>query len=125
MKGSLIFSILIWGVLLFGLYGAGNLSLANYNEPGGICPKLAGIPACYIILSMLLAAAIGHLADSSRLFFIACGLAASIAVVGTVGQLTGISECPKSSGGTPMCYLSLAMFSSLILLKVLMSRSTT
>lgn len=122
MKIALILSLLIWGILLFGFYGAGNLSLANYYKPGGICPKLIGIPACYIILFCLLVAGIGQLSGSNWAFFLATGLAASIAIAGTAGQLSGVMECPKTGGGTPMCYLSLAMFGSLILLKVIMMR---
>lgn len=118
MKISLVLALLIWGILLFGFYGAGNLSLANYHKPGGICPKLIGVPACYIILSCLIVAGIGQLTGSNWAYFLATGLAAGIAIAGTIGQLSGVMECPKTGGGTPMCYLSLTMFGSLILLKV-------
>lgn len=123
MKTSLIFSLLIWAVLLFGLYGAGQLSWNNFQDPEGICPKLLSIPACYIILLFLLTAGVSHLLDYNPTYWLATGLAAGIAVAGTVGELTGTSSCPQTASGTPMCFISLAMFAGLILLKMLAVRT--
>ncbi len=112
-------SILIWIIALFGLNGAFGLSRKEFIE-GNICPKILGIPACYIIFICLLFIFIsetGFLKDNSKLFFIGGGLAWLIAAVGTAGQVLGWLECPKTAGGFPMCYLSFAMFSALLLLK--------
>jgi hypothetical protein len=114
----------IWAVLLIGWYGAGNLAYAEYSR-SNICPKLLSIPACYVILALVLLATIsqaGWLGDKHWLFFLATGVAASLALTGTIGQLSGGIECPKTSGGTPMCYLSLAMFGSLIVLQLIALR---
>lgn len=135
---NLTLNLLIVILLLFGLYGAGSLSLADYRKSAspvpststapaaapttsGICPKLGGIPACYIILLCFLMAAVGHVPGMPKgnlIYFIFTGFAASIALYGTVGELAGFAECPKASGGTPMCFYSLAIFGSLILMKV-------
>ena len=125
MKTELVYHLLIGGILVFLLYGVGNLAYADYEKPGGLCPKLMGIPACYIILACVLGAVISFLLAapmSSWVYFVATGLATTIAVAGTVGQLSGLTECPKTSGGTPMCFISLGVFSCLILLKVLALR---
>lgn len=123
MKMNVLFSLLVWTVLLFGLYGAGQLSWANFQSPEGICPKLLGLPACYVILSCLLLAAGSHLLAYNPTYWLATGFAASIAVVGTVGELSGTLSCPRTGSGTPMCFLSLAMFASLMVLKVLAVRT--
>lgn len=117
-------NLAIWAVLLFGWYGAGNLTYAEYFR-SNICPKLLSVPACYVILAMVLLATSSHtgwLGDKNMLFYLATGLAASLALTGTIGQLSGVVECPKTSGGTPMCYISLALFGSLILLKLVSAR---
>lgn len=122
MKKTLNLSI--WAVLLIGWYGAGNLTFAEYFR-SNICPKLLSVPACYVILGLVLLATTsqtGWLGDKHWLFFLATGMAASLALTGTIGQLSGVIECPKTSGGMPMCYLSLAMFGSLFLLKIIALR---
>ena len=116
---SKILSFLIWIIALFGLNGTFSLVQEEFTK-GNICPKLLGIPACYIILTCLVFLLISQsnlLKDKNRLFFIGAGVAATIAISGTVGQLMGWTECPKTDGGTPMCFLSLGLFSSLLILK--------
>ena len=115
-----IITILIWGLALFGLYGTFGLVSREFAK-GNICPKIIGIPACYIILLSFIMVLVSHsnlLKDSHWLYIIGAGVAWSIAATGTVGQLRGVIECPKTAGGTPMCYLSLAFFSTLLLLKL-------
>lgn len=113
-------SILIWGLAIFGTYGTFGLvgqEIAN----GNICPKILGIPACYIILASFIMVLLSHstlLKDNYWLYAIGAGIAWSIAATGTIGQLMGSIECPKTTGGTPMCYLSLAFFTTLLLLKL-------
>ncbi|HFA50688.1 MAG TPA: hypothetical protein ENJ95_16900 [Bacteroidetes bacterium] len=116
---KIIISLLIWLITLFGLNGAFGLVRNEYLK-GNICPKTIGIPACYIIFACLIFILIsetGFLKDNSKLFFIGAGIAWLMAVTGTVGQIFGWIECPKTGGGFPMCYISFAMFSSLIILK--------
>ena len=120
-----ILSFLIWGIVLIGLNGVWGLVRNEYVTGNG-CPKLIGIPACYIIftcLILILVSEINVLKDRSKLFWVGAGVAWLIAAVGATGQYFGWLECPKTVGGTPMCYLSFAMFTSLLLLKVLEGKS--
>lgn len=48
MSKVLHYAILL--LLLFGIYGAGRLSYRQFNA-GDICPKILGVPACYVILA--------------------------------------------------------------------------
>ncbi|WP_020568239.1 hypothetical protein [Neolewinella persica] len=108
----------IFLILMFGIYGAGRLSYRQFHA-GDICPELLGIPACYIILACFLIPFFAQLFELNQvLFFTGTILAWSIAAYGTTTQLMGTAECPKTSNGTPMCFISLAIFTSLILLKI-------
>lgn len=110
-------------ILLFGIYGAGRLSFRQFSS-GNICPELFGIPACYIILACFVVPFIAELFSlNSALFYAGVLLAWSIAAYGSTLQLRGIAECPKTAGGTPMCFISLGIFTTLILLK-LVQRNT-
>jgi len=114
-----ILSIAIIAVILIGLSGTIPLVQKDFAL-GDICPKILGIPACYIILTCLIFAAVSHarfLKDKHRLYFIGVLTALSIAAVGTVGNMLGYLECPKSDSGIPMCYMSFALFFSLLVLK--------
>ena len=116
-----VISIIIWGLAAFGTYGTIGL-VGREISKGNICPKILGIPACFIILASFIMVLASHstlLRDSYWLYFIGAGIAWSIAATGTVGQLMGSIECPKTAGGTPMCYLSLAFFSTLLILKLI------
>ena len=113
--------ILIWLLGFFGLNGTFSLVKEEYTY-SNICPKLLGIPACYFILTCLILILISHagwLKDRLWLFRIGAGIAVLIALFGSVGQIFGWLECPKTEGGIPMCYLSLGMFFGLIFLKIL------
>lgn len=111
----------IWIVILIGLSGTIPL-VQNEFTVGDICPKIATIPACYIILSCLILAIISHInvfKDNRKLYFLGVIPALSIATFGAVGNLLGYVECPKTEAGTPMCYLSFLLFFSLLILKIM------
>ena len=112
-------NLLIWGIILVGLSGTFPLVQSDFRE-GNICPKIMGIPACYIILSCLAFAIVSHtnlFKDKNRLYFIGVLTALSIATIGTIGNIFGYVECPKTMDGTPLCYLSFVLFSSLLITK--------
>jgi len=56
------------------------------------------------------------------LYFVFTGLATNIAVIASIMQFTGNSECSKLDGGTRMCYLSFLILSTLIALKIIENR---
>jgi hypothetical protein len=116
-----ILYILVWSIILIGLSGTIPLVSKEYLN-GNVCPKIIGIPACYIILSCLVLAIISHskiIRDKNRLYFIGVVLALSIATFGSVGNILEYVECPKTEGGIPMCYLSFLIFFGLFLSKII------
>jgi len=109
-------------ILLFVLSILGASSLV-YNEfvHHSICPKILNIPACYIIMGCFIIPLLGHLLKwNNFIYFIGTGLAFSIALFGTITQLLETVQCPKTSTGIPMCFISLSIFTSLIILKIML-----
>ena len=64
MKNALY--ILIIAILAFAIYGSFGLVM-NEWEVGNICPKIVGIPACYIVLACFSLALIGQLIPQHKL----------------------------------------------------------
>ena len=110
------FSILI--ILIIGLLGTGGLVIEEFKT-GNSCPKIAQIPMCLVILICFIIPLIVHVLKKwNVLYFLFTGFAGSIALVASIMQFSGNGECPKTTSGTPMCYYSLLLFSSLIILKI-------
>ncbi|WP_299716621.1 hypothetical protein [uncultured Tenacibaculum sp.] len=109
-----------WLLLLafsIGIIGAG---LLMYDEikTTNVCPKLLGIPACYIIFFCFMIPFFAHIAKGKNIiYFLFTGIAFVIALIASIMQFTGLGECPKTDNGTPMCYYSLLLFTILIFLK--------
>ena len=109
--------VLIAAVAVYGTFGL----VANEWKVGDICPKILGIPACYIVLVCFAVALISHLIPSKSskwMYFLFVGVVTAIATTGTLGELTGTAECPKTASGTPMCFISLAICLSLLFSKL-------
>jgi len=103
----------------FAIYGSFGLSMHDWKV-GNICPKILGIPACYIVLVCFTMALVAHLIpqkNSKWIYFFFIGIVTLIATTGTIGELTGLAKCPRTDGGTPMCFISLAICLSLLILK--------
>ena len=112
-----VLNSLLLVVFAIGILGAGDLVYSEFKLHN-ICPKLIGIPACYIILACFIIPLIVHLFKGKNyIYFAFTGLAFIIALTASVMEITGLGECPKTAGGTPMCYYSLLLFSSLIDIK--------
>ena len=110
------YSILI--ILIIGLFGAGGLVIEEFKTADG-CPKIMQVPMCLVVLVCFIVPLIAHLLKKwNVLYFLFAGLAGSIALVASIMQYTEHAECPKTDSGTPMCYYSLLLFSSLIILKI-------
>jgi phosphatidylserine synthase len=110
------YSILV--ILIIGLFGAGGLVVEEFKTGEG-CPKIMHIPMCLVILICFIVPLIAHLLKKwNVVYFLFTGLAGSIALVASIMQFTGNAECPKTASGTPMCYYSLLLFNSLIILKI-------
>ncbi len=109
----------ILSLIVILLLGVTNLVIEEMTT-GNACPLLLRVPACYIVLVCGLLVTISHfkiLNDRHSLYFIGAGIAFLIALVASVLEISGFSLCPKTSNGIPMCYLSLLVFSSLLILK--------
>lgn len=109
-------------IMVFALSILGASSLV-YNEfiNHSICPKLLDIPACYIIMLCFIIPLFSHLLKwNNYIYFTGTGLAFSIAFYGTIMQVLELIQCPKTSAGIPMCFISLGIFISLIVLKLIL-----
>jgi len=119
-----VLNILLLLVFTIGILGAGSLVWKEVTQ-GDICPKLIGIPACYIILTCFVIPLLGHLLKwNNGIYFMFTGLAFIIAFIASIMQLTGNGDCPRTENGTPMCYYSLALFSVLFFSKIIHIRKT-
>lgn len=115
-----ILFLLIILIAGFAVYGSSGLAMHEWNV-GNICPKIIGIPACYIVFVCFSIALIAHLIPNPKsnwIFFIFVGIVTLIASTGTIGELTGFAKCPRTSGGTPMCFISLGICLSLLGAKI-------
>lgn len=122
MKTKIIYYTIL-AILILGIIGAGSLVVEELKTQDG-CPNIFQIPVCIVILVCFLVPLVAHLAGKwNLLYFIFTGLAGIIALVASIMQVTGNAECPKTFNGTPMCYYSLLLFSSLIVLKIIYIQS--
>lgn len=120
IKNILFYTILV--ILIMGLYGAGGLVIEEFKTGEG-CPKVMHVPMCIVILICFIVSFISHvLKKHTPLYFVFTGLAGCIALIASIMQFTQLTQCPKTASGTPMCYFSLLIFSSLILLKIIQLR---
>jgi len=117
---SLLFYV-IAVVLLFVIYGSWELSVTDFRQKD-ICPKVLGIPACYLVLIFFILVLLSHLLervfDNKLWYFVFIAFPFLLALGGTLAEISGTVVCPRTSGGTPMCYISLGMCSLLITLKI-------
>ncbi len=122
-----VLRIMIVIVLLATYIGIIPLVKTEYLN-GDICPRIVGIPACYIILVCLLLVTIGINIPNGKwrlMFYLGVLPALVIASYGSLGQLVGFAECPKTSSGIPMCYISFGIFSTLFILNYFIYRFTS
>lgn len=61
---------------------------------------------------------------SLSLFSLAITPVIAFAMYGTIGEVFGFAECPRTDSGIPMCFLSLGISGTLAILKIMESRST-
>jgi hypothetical protein len=90
------------------------------------CPNVANIPICFLVavgyVAMLVAQFVSPGKLKGRLFYPAWALVFLIAVLGTGSELAIGNACPKSDGGMPLCYFSLALCVAIILAQRFISR---
>ncbi len=109
---------LIIAVLLFVIYGSFSLSRWDYKKKN-VCPKILGIPACYLIFMFFLGALVVHaIQPASNLYYGFLAVPFLLALAGTLTELSGKVICPRTPSGTPMCFISLGFCTLLIGLKL-------
>ena len=114
-----IFYWITLALVLYATYGSFNLSLNDWKIKN-VCPKIAGIPACYIVFVSFFIASISHIINTTltiNVFFVFIGIPGIIALIGTITELSGTTICPKTKSGIPMCYISLGFCVVLLIVK--------
>jgi len=117
LKNVLFYLILI--IIFVALYGTYSIVASEWHN-GQVCPTILGIPACYIIFTILITALVTHLMNNKwpdRAYYTVVIIALSIATYGSLGELMGFADCPETGGGIPMCFISFGIFLSLLLMK--------
>ena len=136
---NLIPRIALVAMILLGLWGAGKLSLQQY-ETGEACPILGNfIPACYIAFGGYILIAIGAALSfmpagvdtvstvpmwGRYLFWGGTAVAGGLAAIASVMELVKGDVCPVGTAGIPMCYISLAFSIVIAVMYVLSFRSS-
>ena len=104
--------LLLAALLGWAAFASLQLSIKEFQTKGS-CPSIGPVPACYLVLLGFASALVGHLAGKSawgrKLFFAGLGFPTLLAIFASIGELAGFLECPRTEGGTPMCYLSLGL----------------
>ncbi|NQU64457.1 MAG: hypothetical protein HQ517_09275 [SAR324 cluster bacterium] len=103
-------------LLALGLFSALRLSYITFTG-GTACPNVEGIYICYIVLisyTAMVPAQFGTRRWTRPLFFMGWAVTFMIASAGTILEFINGETCPKSSGGLPMCYVSLGLCIAII-----------
>lgn len=112
MKQHLVVPILLWGLLLMGLYGGISVSWDTFTEAAP-CPEVTGVHVCYVILAcyglMILAQVMRASTLQNIVFYSAWAIVFGVALFASVLEMSNGHTCPKSSGGLAMCYVSLLL----------------
>jgi hypothetical protein len=110
---------------IFGVAGVAPIALRQWTGDAS-CPSLGFVPACYVaLLGYSLVAVSAFLKDRVRLLVFLFGFVPifALAAAGSGLEFLGQMACPRSDGGTPMCFYSLALAFSLAVLYLIDQRS--
>ncbi|MFY7671941.1 hypothetical protein ACOSP6_12720 [Tenacibaculum sp. MEBiC06402] len=115
-----ITSLVIYFFFVVGIEAVLGVVISEYKS-GNVCPKLSGIPICYVILGLFITALISHITNKWKfLYFTLLGIIFLITLVASVLHLTGNFICPQTVlKRIPKCYYALGLVSGLLLLKFL------
>jgi len=105
-------------LIVVGLWSSLRLSYLTVTATAP-CPSILSIPLCYLAaigyLSMLASQipTLGKL--KHRLFYPAWAIVFLIAASGSSVELFAGDTCPRTDGGVPMCYISLAFCAAILM----------
>lgn len=112
------FEIFTYIFLIVWIYGAWSLVYSDLSI-WDICPELLWVPACFIILFFfVLLFLIQILNVNKKIFYVIISIPLAIALYATIFQIIWSVECPKTEGWIPMCYISLFLFTWLLVSKI-------
>jgi hypothetical protein len=111
---------------LLGIYGAFAVSALNFSQ-ASVCPHILFVPVCYLVLFcyVLIAASWNHMwwANTFKLtnfrhyIFVSSSFVVFVlAILGSAGEVMGISQCPKSDSGIAKCFFSFAIITAILVL---------
>lgn len=101
---------------LFGLVGVGKISYAHFTGSAP-CPMIGILPACYLVtLGYLLLLAAPLRRGGIILFVPGIVIVLGLALVGSIGEFSGMMHCPHTQTGVPKCYLSALLSLAIALL---------
>lgn len=109
--------IALVGACAYVLSGIIPISLTHFGTGAG-CPMIGPLPACYVVTlayGAMTVAGIIWWRVALWVFLVGAVPVISLAVVGTVSELSGVPTCPRSAAGMPLCYASLAVGLGLLL----------
>lgn len=93
-------------ILIYVTFTSFELSSDHWSKKT-TCPKILGIPGCYIFVVSFLAAFICHYVNtlvSNNVYFLFIGIAGFAALIASVLELMGKTASPKTKSGTPLVY---------------------
>lgn len=118
-----ILNFLLVTLFVIGIGGAGMLVYQEFTTHNA-CPKILHVPVCYVVLFSFVIPFLVHVFKKKPfIYFAFASIGFGIAAVASTMQLFSFGNCPQTDSGIPMCYLSLALFSSLIVLKGVLVKS--
>jgi len=109
--------LIIAGLAIVGLVGVLPVSWDELIS-GSACPHLGPIPACHIVsvaYSLILLSVVDYRLWKPGLFIWGWLPVFILALNGSTLELWGRDTCPKTAGGWPKCFSSLALASFIIL----------
>lgn len=117
-----ILNIILYIFFSIGIIWSGSLAWTEFTQKD-ICPQILNIPACYIIFFFFVILFIlSFLKRSTKAYYLLASIPFAIALYATFFQLLWTVECPKTDEGFPMCYISLFLFSGLIIMKYFINK---
>ena len=106
------------GFSIYVLSGIIPISITHFHTCDA-CPVIGPIPACYMVSACYAAMGVASLLWTKPLkwlFFAGATPVILLALVGTSLELMGRPTCPVSETGTPLCFYSLAVGLSMLIL---------
>jgi len=117
---KVLLRLLLGCLIIIGVTGVIPVS---YNTYLGLtqCPQISGIFICYIVsvgyITMLVAQIIpkNNIRLQNTIFYSSWGVVFLVALIGVIFEIVQGNACPKSTTGIPLCYLSLLLTLSILI----------